>query len=65
MMVIKKKSFNDLNFFLKKSSGSGVATELNYQLADEFHKQVIKKFKRRKVYSSFRDNIWDFNSADM
>ena len=38
MMVIKKKSFNDLNFFLKKSSGSGVATELNYQLADEFHK---------------------------
>ena len=45
-------------FFDKKSSGSGVATESNYQLANELHRQVIRKFKRRKVYSSFRNNIW-------
>ena len=52
-------------FFDKKSSGSGVANEPNYRLADELHKQIIRKFKKRKVYSSFRDNIWDVDLADM
>ena len=52
-------------FFYKKSSGSGVANEPNYQLAGENHRQVFKKFKRRKVYSSFRDNIWGVDLADM
>ena len=28
------------------------------QLADELHKQIIRKFIKRKVHSSFRDNIW-------
>ena len=37
-------------FFEKKSSGSGVATRPNYQLANELHRQIIRKFKRRKVY---------------
>ena len=36
-------------FFDKKSSGSGVATEPNYQLANELHRQIIRKFKRQKV----------------
>ena len=45
-------------FFDKKSSGSGIANEPNYQLANELHKPIIQKFKKRKVYSSFRDNIW-------
>ena len=32
-------------FFDKKSSGSGIAaTEPNYQLANELHKQIIRKF---------------------
>ena len=45
-------------FLDKKSSGSSVAaTEPNYQLENELHRQIIKKFKRRKVYSSFRDNV--------
>ena len=52
-------------FFDKKSRGSGVALELNYQLANELHKQIIRKFKKRKVYSSFRDNIWGVDLADM
>ena len=52
-------------FFDKKSSGSGVATDPNYQLANELHRQIIRKFKRRKVYSSFRDNIWAVDLADM
>ena len=53
-------------FFDKKSSGSGVAAnnmiKQNIQLADEVHKPIIKKFK---VYSSFRDNIWGADLADM
>ena len=44
-------------FFDKKSSGSGITNEPNYQLADELHKPIIRKLKKRKVYSSFRDNI--------
>ena len=52
-------------FFDKKSSGSGVATRPNYQLANELHRQIIRKFKRRKVYSSFWDNIWGVDLADI
>ena len=53
------------SFFDKKSSESGVDAEPNYQLANELHKQIIRKFKRRKVYSSFRDNTWGVDLADM
>ena len=35
------------------------------QLADELHQLIIRKFKKRKVYSSFRDNIWGADLADM
>ena len=60
-------------FFDKKSSGSSVATSLanksatepNYQLWNEFHREIIRKFNRRKVYSSFRENIWGVDLADM
>ena len=45
-------------FFDKTSSRSGVAaTEPNYQLVNELYKQIIRKFKKRKIYSPFRDNI--------
>ena len=60
-------------FFDKKTSGSGSATSLtnksasgpNYQLANELHKQIIRKFKKRKVYSFFRDNIWGVDLVDI
>ena len=46
-------------FFDKKSKASGTVTnEPNYQLSNEIHKRIIKKFKKRKVYSSFKSNIW-------
>ena len=51
--------------FDKKSSGTGMANEPNYQLANELHKPIIRKFKKRKVHSSFRDNIWGVELADM
>ena len=53
-------------FLDKKSTGSGIASNKeNMQLADELHKPIIRKFKRRKMYSSFRDDIWGVNLADM
>ena len=33
-------------------------------LAQEQHKPVIKKIKRRKVYSRFKDNIWVADLAE-
>ena len=36
-------------FFDKKSRGSSVATEPNYQLANDRRWQIIRRFKRRKV----------------
>ena len=55
-------------FFDKKSAslaGSGINSISNQQLADEFHKPIIRKFKRGKVYSSFKDNIWGAGLGDM
>ena len=53
-------------FFDKMSKGSGnVTNKPNYQLANELDKPIIRKFKKRKVYSSFRDNIWGVDLTDM
>ena len=37
----------------------------NEQLAEELHKPMIRKFKKRKVYSAFKDNIWGADLVDM
>ena len=52
-------------FFDKTSSGNSIVNEPNYQLANELHKPIMRKFKKRKVYSSFRDNIWALDLADI
>ena len=61
-------------FFDEKSQGSGrlsssalqiANNNQNIQLADELHIPIIRKFKKRKVYSSFRDNIWGVDLTDM
>ena len=36
------------NFFDKKSSGSGIANEPDYQLPDELCKPIIRKFRKEK-----------------
>ena len=65
-MVIKEDQLQWFtSFFDKKSSRSGVDAEPSYQFENELHRQIIRKFKRRKVYSSFRDNIWGVDLADM
>ena len=45
-------------FFDKKSSGSGVASEPNYQLANELHRQIIRKLKRQKVFIHLLETIF-------
>ena len=35
------------------------------QLANELLKPIIRKFRKGKVYSSFKDNIWGVDLADM
>ena len=54
-------------FFDKKSKGTGVKNKIkqNQQLANKVHKPIIRKFRKRKVYSSFKDNIWGVDLADM
>ena len=62
-------------FFDKRTSGSGVtmltnksavkSIPQNEQLAEERHKPIIKKFKKRKVYSTFKNYTWAADLADM
>ena len=35
------------------------------RLAEELRKLIIRKFKKRKVHSTFIDNIWIVDLADM
>ena len=37
----------------------------NQKLAEELHKPIIRKFEKRKVLSSFMDNVWSADLADM
>ena len=51
------------NCFDKKSAGSGAMSIK--QLADGLYKPITRKFKRHRVYSSFKYNIWGDDLADM
>ena len=37
----------------------------NKELSEEIHKPIIRKFNDRKVHSSFADNIWAADLADI
>ena len=61
-------------FFDKKTKGSGVTLSnksaiksipQNEQLADQLHKPIIRKSRKRKVYSVFKDKILAADLADM
>ena len=58
------------NFFDKKTKGSGVtlankSIPQNEQLAEKLHEPIIRKFKRREAYSTFKDHIWAADLADI
>ena len=54
-------------FFDKKTSGSDIKNTniLNKELAEELRKPIIREYNKRKVQSSFIDNILGANLADM
>ena len=62
-------------FFDKKTSGNGANNKIKQnqrpldlvtqELAEELRKPIIRKFKKGRVYSSFKDNIWGGDLADM
>ena len=54
-------------FLDRKFAGSGIKNEItqNQQLAAELHKRIIRKFLKRRVYSSSKTIIWGANLANM
>ena len=64
-----------LLLWFKKFAGSGIRNEIkqnqhpldlaNQKLAEKLHKPIIRKLRKRKVYSSFKDSIWGVDLADM
>ena len=56
----------DYKFFDKKTAGSGIKSmQENEQLAENLHKPIVRKFRKRRMYSTFKDNIWGADLADM
>ena len=51
-----------VSFFDKKT---GLQANVNGELAQELHKPVIKKFKRRKICAGFNDDIWAADLAEV
>ena len=63
------KSFDKKSTSLadKSPSRSGIENEniSNKEIAEELHKPIIKKFKKRKVHLSFIYKIWGADLSDM
>ena len=57
--------FFDSKVYLPDRDTVGSGVNENIKLANEHHKSIMKKFNKRKVYSSFKDNIWGADLADM
>ena len=72
--VLRNKTYNiaknpkyDKIRFDKKSSSSGIKNEImqDQQLAEQLHKPINVKSKKRKVRSYSIDNVWVSGLADM
>ena len=75
-MLLKTQNMKDIkgvllqcfiNFLIKKTSGGAIKNDIisNKESAEELHKPIVRKFKKRKVYSPFIDEIWGTDLADM
>ena len=75
--VLRDKAFNiakipmydgyqrGLASMVYKRSGANIKVRLSEKLAEELHKPITRKFKKRTVYSRFKENIWCANLGDM
>ena len=63
----RRLAFIVYKFFNERNKGSGINLQANFLnkeiLAEELQKTIIKNFKRRKAYSSFKYNIWGVDLA--
>ena len=70
-MDIKEYEQVWFKFFFDKKTGlrlietSKAGVSVNEELAQELHKPLITKFKRKKLYARFKDNIWAADLAEM
>ena len=57
----------DYFLFYKKTANGAFKNEnmTNQEIAEELHKPVARKSKKRKICSSFTDNLWGADVADM
>ena len=53
-------SFFFFSFYKKTAGGAAIKSKniLNQNLAEELYKSIIRKFKKCKAHSSFKDNVW-------
>ena len=61
-LLASKSACNGVNMHAKNKIKQN---HLPLDLAEELHKPIIRKFKKRAVYSRFKDNIWGADLADM
>ena len=54
-------------FFEKNSPSGSVKNKImpNQELAEKLRKPIIKKFDKRKLYASFKENIWGVDLVDI
>ena len=54
-------------FFDKKLQAVQLKREIMWkqELPEELHKKIIRKFEKRKINSSFKDNIWSADLVDL
>ena len=67
-MDIKQVLFQLLiNFLIKRLLAAALKNESisDQELAEDLHKPVIRKFKKEKVHSTFIDNTWGADLADI
>ena len=64
-LLHKSVSGSCINSNKNSNNNNNNEIKQNLQLAEELHKPIIRKFKKRKVYSEFKDNIWGADLADM
>ena len=65
LMVYKFFDIKSASLADKAVNESGINSISNKKLANKLLEPIIWKFKRRKVYSSFKDNIWGADLADI
>ena len=55
-----------INFLIKTSGGEAKNENISKKVSgEELHKPIFKKVEKRKVHSTFIDNIWGADLADV